>query len=272
MLILPRRYSDDDDPKAWEVAAGGVSFLPSELSAVAAWLRFAQGTVTGSGYSSLPDVLASNPATQSTDSLRPPNSNSANGFPRGDFQAADYLSWPVASNNNQTAASGFAAWVEFDTLPASVQCLFGSLNGATNRIEVCAFSSNLFVNVFHSQFVARRGTASAVLATGTKVFVTWEFDGSGANDAAKCVLTLNGTAQTLAFTDDSGAPGAMPSALVATAGAHAIGARRVSDGLSPLDGKVGPNIYILGSKMTGATTGLLTTAARAALMNFEAPT
>jgi peptidoglycan hydrolase-like protein with peptidoglycan-binding domain len=247
-------------------------FNPANVSAVSAWLRFAQGTITGSGFSSVPDVLASNPATQSTDALRPPLNNTANGLQRGDFAASDFLSWPAASNNNQTAASGFATWVEFDALPVSVQCLFGSLVGATNRIELCAFSNNLFVNVFHSQFVARRGTASAALTAGTKLFVTWEYDASGANDAAKCVLTLNASPLTLAFTDDSGAPGAMPSALVATAGPHAIGARRVSDGLSPVDGKMGPNIFILGSKMAGATTGLLTTEARTNLMNFEAPT
>jgi hypothetical protein len=37
-------------------------------------------------------------------------------------------------------------------------------------------------------------------------------------------------------------------------------------------GDIGPNVYIFGSKMTGATQGLLTTAARTALLNFEAPT
>lgn len=257
-------------PKAQrEGAMNAGGFSPGSISAVSAWLRFAQGTITGSGYSSVPDLLASNPATQSTDANRPPNSNSANGLPRADFQGADFLSWPVASNNNQTAASGFAAWVEFDS--TSVQGIFGSFNGASNRIELCIFNTSVFVNVFHSQFVARRGTVEGV-ATGTKYFLTWEFYGAGADDAEKCVLTLNATPLELVFTDDSGAPGAMPSALVATAGAHAIGARRVSDGLSPLDGKIGPNIYILGSRMPGATEGLLTAEARTALMNFEAPT
>lgn len=248
------------------------SFNPANVSAVSAWLRFGQGTVTGSGYSSVPDVLASNPATQSTDALRPPLNNTANGLQRGDFAASDFLSWPAASNNNQTAASGFAAWVEFDGLPSSVQCVYGSLNGASNRVELCSFNNDLFVNVFFSQFVARRGTATAALTAGTKAFVTWEFLGAGANEAARCVITLNATPLVLVFNDDGGAPGAMPTALVTTVGSHAIGARRVSDGLNPMDGKIGPNIFILGSKMDGATTGLLTTEARTNLMNFEAPT
>ncbi len=60
--------------------------------------------------------------------------------------------------------------------------------------------------------------------------------------------------------------------LFAATGNIMIGNGQDGAASSPLNGLIGPNIYAFGSKMAGATTGLLTTAARTALMNFEAPT
>ncbi len=268
---LHRRDEGDDDQQVWEQAAGSAEqFSPTQVSAVSAWLRLASGTITGAGYSSVPDILASNPAVQTTDVSRPPNLNSANALPRADFDgASDYLSWPAAANNNQTVTSGFAAWCEFDFVSAIVG-IFAAFSGATTRCELFLDGNDLCVNVNHSQFSVRRGTVADCFVAATKYFVTWEYDGGGANDAAKCTLTINGAVQSVTFVNDTGAPNAMPATLVATAGPFLIGTRLAAVG--PLDGKIGPNIFILGSKMAGATQGLLTTAARAALMNFEAPT
>lgn len=249
------------------------SFSPQQISAVSAWLRFAGGTITGSGYSSVPDLLASNPATQGTDANRPPNNNSANGLPRADFDgASDFLSWPAAAGNNTTATGGFAAWVEFDSIADGTTGVFGALPGATNRVEICKSNADFFVNVFFSQFVARRATLTSAFAAATKYFLTWEFYGAGLGEADRCVVTIDGEPVDLVFSNDSGAPGTMPTALVSTAGPFAIGARRASDGLGPMNGKLGPNIYLLGSRMADATEGLLTTTARQSLMNFERPT
>lgn len=248
------------------------SFSPADISAVSAWLRLQQGTITGSGYSSVPDVLASNPATQGTDASRPPNNNSANSLPIADFDGSnDFLSWPAASNNNGTTYFGFATWFEPDSIADGQKGIICALTGATSKLELTKNNADLLVDVNHSQFVVRRGSFSNAFGLSTKTFITFEFDGTGANDAAKCTLSLDANPVTVSFSDSSGTPGTMPSAMVSTAGPYTIGARNTTP-VGPFNGKMGPNFYVFGSKMDGATQGLLTVDARIALMNFEAPT
>lgn len=247
--------------------------LVQGLGVVSSWLRLANGTVTGAGYSSVPDILASpdNPAVQATDGSRPPQLFSANGLPIADFNG-DFLSHPAAANNNATTADGFAVWFKPDNVGVALRGLLSGLPAsATNRMEIMQFGADLLVDVYISQFSARRGTLSAALAADTWVFLTWEYDITGATDALKCVVTLNGVVQTLAFSDTAGAPGAMPSVLVATAGPYILGARGPAGAGQLLDGKFGPNIYRLGAKMASATTGLLTPGGRDILMNLERP-
>lgn len=268
--MLLRDYVATDMIEFFVANDGG--FAPTDVSAVAAWLRIPEGTITGSGYSSVPDKLASNPATQGTDADRPPSATSANGFSIMDLDGtSDFLSWPAASNNNQTVTCGYAGWLKPDIV-SSAQGILCAIPGATNRIELLRSSADLSVDIYISQFSSRRGAIASVFAAGTWVFVTWEYDGGGANDAARCTITINGVVQTLTFSDSSGAPGAMPATLVNTAGPFLIGCRIAASHTGCWDGKFGPNQFVLGSKMTGATQGLLTASARTALMNFEAPT
>lgn len=267
-LERARRYAR----KRRRQSAGG--YLPILGSAVTGWLRLASGTITGAGYSSVPDLLnAANPAVQGTDGSRPANETSANGLPIANCDGtADNLSWPAASNTNSTAVGGVAFWFRSDSVAAVFRGVFTCTPGASNRYEVTRNGADILVDVHISQFSARRGTASAVLSAAAWQFVTFEFDGAGANDAAKCVITINGTPIVLSFSDGSGAPGAMPSALVVAVGDYFIGCRNSGGATGFNDGTFGPNIFVLGAKMTGATTGLLTTAGRAALMNLDAPT
>lgn len=256
------------------LGAGKAPPIPIGLSAVSAWLRVAGGTVTGAGYSSIPDIMAAggNPATQGTDAMRPPAATSANGLPLADFQGNDVLSWPAAAGNNATAAWGIAFWVTLDSVAAGTRSFMTiTPGGGTSKVEVMQTGADLLVDVYHSDFVMRRGTVAASLSTGTPLFITGEFFGGGAADADKWTFTIGGVVQTVAFTDSGGAPGAMPTAMIATAGPLLIGAR-TSGAAGGLDGRVGPNVWILGSRMAGATQGLLTTAGRAALMGLEAPT
>lgn len=244
-----------------------------ERTAIRGWLDLPTATVSGSGYSSVPDLLnGSNPAVQSTDGNRPANILSANGQPIADFDAGDFLSWAASTNNNQTAVGGFATWLRPESAAVAVRGILSALPGATNRVEIFSNGTTLIVNVHHSQFVARRATLTSAFAVNTWRFLTWEFDGSGADDAAKCVVTLDGVPQTLTFTNDGGSPGAMPSSLVATAGPYFIGARGPSGAANFFDGQMGPYLWWLGGKMSGATTGLLTTTARDALMKLNRPT
>jgi len=59
---------------------------------------------------------------------------------------------------------------------------------------------------------------------------------------------------------------------IAASGSLLVGARVVSSPQQFMTGYFGPNIFGLGAKMPGATQGLLTTPARAALMAYDQPT
>lgn len=56
---------------------GGSTPVTITSGAVTSWFRVAQGTITGSGYSSIPDMLAASPMTQSTNARRPPAGTSS---------------------------------------------------------------------------------------------------------------------------------------------------------------------------------------------------
>lgn len=246
--------------------------LTTGTNPISAMLDVATATVTGSGYSSVPDLFnGANPAVQATDAARPVNTTSANSLPIADYVPSDFLGWPAASNINQTTVGGFGMWIKFDSVSDGVRGIIAALGGATSRFELIKSNGDFIVNVNHSQFSVRRGAIAAVFAANTWYFITWEFDPTGATDAAKCTLTVNGTVQTLTFTNDSGTPNAMPAALVAYSGTFTVGARNTVP-LQPLDGKIGTKLVAFGAKLSGATQGLLTTAARAAIMAYFQPT
>lgn len=266
--LHPRRRSAE---RLRQSLNSGGGFSPLQISAVAGWLRLAAGTVTGAGFSSVPDLLnPANPAVQGTDGSRPPLLLSANGLPTADFDGtADHLSWPAAANNSQTTTAGFGFWFRTDTVTPSTVGMVGCIPGAGNRFEMIRTSGLLVLDVYLSQFSSRRGETSTVISADTWYFVTWEFEGAGADDAAKCTITLNTSVLSLTFSNSAGAPGAMPATLVA-AQTIFFGSRQA--GLGFFNGKLGPNWYWFGSKMSGATQGLLTPAARTALMGFDQPT
>jgi len=238
-------------------------------SPVSAWLRFASGTVTGHGFSSVPDVLNSNPAVQTVDAARPARVLSANGLPLGDFDGTSgRLQWPLnaaGTGNNGTSATGFMFWLVPDNVTGDQRLITiwigGSQTDSTRKLifEKTGAALRLFIR---DGAVNPEALTGAVLAIGVPVCVGFEFNGALGTSAAKVVITVNGVA--VASTN-----GAMPTTLTVCAGDLTIGAY----GSSLLfDGRMGPNILVLGSAMAGVTSGLLTPAARLALANFEAPT
>jgi hypothetical protein len=239
--------------------------------AVSAILDFPRGTIVSGAYSSIPDALASNPAAQSTPADRPTATNATNGVEIADFDGStDFLSWPAASGNNATNYAGFAAWLMPDIV-ISQHGIFVALPGATNKLELSRNNADFLADVYASQFSSRRGTCSNVFSAGVWVFVTWEHDKDGANDAAKCTMTANAVVLTPTFSNSSGTPNAMPTTLVSTVGPFLLGTRVAASHTGCWDGKYGP-AYCLGSKMSAATQGLLTSTARTGLMNLRKPT
>lgn len=260
-------YLDDDDPRAWEMVAGGSAFLPTDLGKVSAWLRLAQATVTGSGYSSVPDVLTTNPAVQSTDARRPVNGTSANGLPIATL-TDDFLSWPLAAGNNGATKWGCAFWMN-STADGSVRRIVcirnsgGAGNASADKLEVAYQTGRgILFDAYVSNGNAWRARSNQV-ATGLH-FWTVEYDGTQSGDANRAIITMDaavigGTTFELA----AGVATEIPATLTTPTGNIFLGASTTVPG-NPFTGIIGPNFWILNAQLSAAE--------RAALMNFESPT
>ncbi len=251
------------------VSGGAAPFSPSSLSAVSAWLRVAQATSGVNGISSVPDVLNSNPAVQSVDARKPVIENSANGLPCMRLATNDVLVWPITAQSSATSQAGWGLWVKPDGV-ASTQRIFRistGTNGANGQKLNPSLVTNTITLTASPDGAATKTNTSPGSMTAAWHFLTLEYDSTGATDAQKLTISLDGAVLSPTI---SGA--ATLGTLFAATGNIMIGNGQDGAASSPLNGLIGPNIYAFGSKMAGATTGLLTTAARTALMNFEAPT
>ncbi len=248
--MLERTHPRVRGRKRWLGSRG--SFYPTQVSAVSAWLRLANATITGSGYSSVPDVLgATSPAAQGTDAQRPVNATSANGLPIANF-TNDFLAWPLAAANNGSVKNGFACWCK-STL-VGLQNLFVIWNAGAGasaaKVDFFANGSSL------SWFMDVGGSASkaAYMTANVWHFVTVEYDGSQATDQLRCLVTVDGVV--LATTNTT-----VPTSQPTPTGNAAIGGFGNSQFWV---GSLGPNFFELNRQLTASE--------RAALMAFEVPT
>lgn len=223
---------------------------------VGAWLRLANGTVAGTGYSSVPDVLGGSPAVQATDAVRPNNGASANGLPIATF-VADLWTFPLSTGNNGAIKWGLATWIKLANTTGSKQLatITSTAGGASaNKINPLVTGSAMRVD----DQVTDRHAQGGTLDTAWR-FVTYEVDCSQATEATQVLLSIDAALQSVSFSSDT----AWGAALSAPTGNMLIGAGSTAAG-SPFVGSMGPNIFFL--------TGQLTPAERLLLMNFEAPT
>lgn len=239
-------------------ARGSFKFIPGtsplQSGKVSAWLRLGSGTITGLGYSSVPDVLgATSPAVQATDARRPPNGTSANGLPIANVTNSQ-LAWPLSAANNQATQNGFACWCKSNlTGNQNLFAIYNSGAGAS-AAKLDYFlqgSTNL-------QYFCESGglaTKAAFMTANVWHFVTVEYDGTQATDQLRCLVTVDGV---VLATTNTAIPTSQPTP-TGNASLLAFGA-----GVQPLVGSLGPNFFAL--------NGQLTAAERTALMNFEAPT
>jgi hypothetical protein len=223
------------------------------------------------GISAVPDVLNSNPAVQSVDARKPVIENSANGLPCMRFATNDVLAWPITPQSAGGLASGYALWFRPDSVAVTnrltrIAAVTGGASGT--RLSLTGISSAM-QGIASSNGTNTRAntTSSGVITTGWN-FATIEYDPDGVTEVERLTVTVNGVPMAGTFSGS----GVLTALFVAT-GNMLIG-NGIDDGSGsgPLNGLIGPNIFAFGSKMPGATTGLLTATARTALMNFEAPT
>lgn len=256
-------------------ASGSAPFAPTEVSAVSAWLRLQGATTVSGDYSSVPDMLTTNPATQGTAALRPTAGTSTNGLPTALFVASEpnTLNWPKASNNNGTQQWGIACWVKMTAYAGAGRYIFdsGGLTARYDNMRITLFynaSRNLAVEYFGQDTVGYNGrlgvAAAAGAVAGTWFWVRVQFDGTQGTEAGRLKLFVNEVSQSLTFSNvgAGGTPVLLRTNAESIAGV--IGAFDNADTTLSMDGTIGPNIFVFNASPTAAQA--------AALMNFEAPT
>ncbi len=270
-----QQYHQHAGRDAWGIDcdAGGliVPFTPDRLSAVSAWLRVANATLVSGDISSLPDSLNTNPAVQTVAGRRPTLENSAgNALPCMRFATNDVLSWPITAQSSASSQAGWGLWVKPDGVATSQTFIrVGNNTGGANGTKLICQATNatLACSASHDGTTIKVNTTGNVLDTGWH-FVTLEYDAAAGTDGAKITVTVDGAVQTPSITGT-----ATLSTLFAATGNILIGNRQdAASASNQLDGLIGPNIYAFASKTAGATTGLMSTAERLALMAFERPT
>lgn len=254
-----------------QARSGG--FSPTTLSAVSAWLR---NTTTSGNISSVTDLINANPAVQSVDGRRP--AGEASGAMT--FLTNDVLSWPLIGNeedpgviNNGTRQFGVVLFVEHDALGAEeAYATISNLTGSASamKLDFKKITTNfLRVDLFVDASNARRITATDNALTTGSTCITFEMDLDAATEPEQVVMTVGGTIVTQTGANLVGTPDLSLGLAAGVTGNLLIGNRRDSTAASPFQGRMGRNLFFLGSKMAGATQGLLTVDARTALRNFE---
>lgn len=235
---------------------------------VSADLRFTYGTVTGIGYSNVPDKLSGNAAVQSVDARRPVNGLS-NGLPISTFTAANNssLSWPLNAGNNQTTQTGFACWVK-QPVSGGPECLISigtGTGGADHQKLVIELdtSQRVTIMLFASDAGGRFGqTANGTFIADTWFFLRWAYDSSQLTEALRSKLYINEVLQTQTFGDIG--TGGVPTTLQVATGNAIIGNSDDSGSSSQgFNGSIGAHFYCL--------AGDLSAADGAGLMTLQAP-
>lgn len=258
---------------AWGIdcdGAGLVGFLPTQITAVSAILSVPNATLVSGDISSLPDLLNANPAVQTVAARRPTLELSAgNRLPCMRFATNDVLSWPItAQSAGGTSQAGWGLWVKLDAASGS-QSLINittSTGASGTKLRMGTSVATVTCRASPDGTAIKTNTTGNVLDTGWH-FITFEYDSTAGTDAAKMTVTFDGVSV------GTVAGGATLGALFAATGNILIGnLQDAASALSPLNGLIGPQIYAFASKTAGATTGLMSSAERASLMAYEAPT
>jgi hypothetical protein len=243
-------------------------FAPTDISAVSAWLSVAAATSDVNGVSSVPDLINANPAVQSVNARKPVIETSF-GLPCLRFATNDVLAWPITAQSAATSYAGWAMWFKPDVVSATMRLMRVSTgtNGASgfglNMTDAAgAYASNYSTDGDPGHF-------SQILVSGALdtswAFLTLEWSLDGSSTATRLTLTKNGSVLT------GVASGLVLTTLFAATGNILIGNGADGVASSPLNGLIGPHIYAFNSKMVGATEGVLTPAARLALMQYDNP-
>lgn len=254
-MLLGREEDEDLNRRLTLLRQGTDPSLGSAIAKVSKWLSFAHAstTITGSGYSSVADVLGGNAATQSTDARRPA-ADTANGYPIATF-SDDFLSLPLDASVNDNVKYGVAFWLKLANTTGSKVLTSIQTGTGASADKMLHFISGTAIQA-RAMNVDRRAQAGT-LDTGWH-FVYLGIDSALGSEDAQVLMGIDAALQLVSFSSDT----AWPSTLGTPTGTMFLGANSTAPG-SPLVGSVGTDIWFLQSQ--------LTVAEQAALMALHPP-
>lgn len=244
-----------------------VAFLPSQLSTVLAWLSVAGATSDVNGISSVPDLLNSNPATQSVTARKPVIELSSNGAPCMRFATNDVLVWPITPQSAASSQAGWGLWVKLLSATGGQKLVYvgtGTNAASAFKLSLQTSSSQWRGDASDDGVTVKNVFAGTTSPAGVWHFLTLEYDEHAATDAERMTITADGVVLTSASTPTLGA-------LFPATGNVLIGNAADGVGSLILNAAIGPHLYAFGPKMSGASLGLLSTTARLQLMNYLPP-
>lgn len=247
------------------VDSGNVAaWTPAQQSKITAWLRLQDATAVSGDYSSIPDKLNSNPAVQTVAGRRPTQGLAASSVPIATFATNDCLSWPIGTGNNGRDQKGFASWFRIGSAGGGMlwSIYNGTLGASARQMQlIAAAAGSLGLNCFVSGNNGRQGAVVSAYTVGSWVWLRTMYDSSQSTEATKAKIYVNGSLQTLSFSNiaSGGTLGTLPS----VTGNMLIGNQNDGTASSALNGDLGPNFFVLNADLTAAE--------EAQLMQFEAP-
>lgn len=260
-----------------KVKAGSKLFPTDPVSAtagaVSSWFQLAHplSVVTGSGFSNIHDVMnPASPLTQGTDARRPPRATSNNGLPII-TTTTGFMTCPVIAARTNVTTWGFWGWLKQSTTADNLHSFHTTSASGTdvNRHFLFFLTSGtaLRFRVFATDATSRDNTISGLTAAQWN-FITVEFNGNRAADA-RSIITVNGTVPSQTYGTGTGVTEIPATLRAVTGNGSMVG---LGSGGPFFVGSWGPNFGFFSSAMSGASVGLLTTAGRLALMNYQRPT
>ena len=249
------------------------SFNPTQLSSIAAWLRLQASSQSAGEWTNWVDVLNSNPMAFNV-ARRPAVAAAANGLPVATFLTNDIGVWPIAASNNNRNTVGYFEWAKPVGVTGTQDLLsiWNGSGGSSDRQILSFFSGINWVVILQTDAThGRQATVVSAASAGVWRCYGIEFDSSGSGDAC-LTLSIDGVIQSPTMAASPNGDGPLGT-LTAVTGNIIVPNFQDGAAASHLDGDLGPNLFALTSKMAGASTGqLLTAAARAAIAAFERPT
>jgi hypothetical protein len=263
------------------IQGSAASFNPISLGVVGAWWDVAEASDAGAGLAfTVPNQLTANHLTTSVDAHKPVLGVAANGVPIMTANVSN-LACSLHAAINSPTTWGVAFHAKLTTLAAVTELLTViPPNASASKLLLTLNPGAAGVGynrciVFQDALNSRRfqTDAGVLLPLNTWVHITIELNlATGGAESTRGVMCVDGVPVAVLFSDGTGAPGSLPVAMPTPTGSLSFLSRRSSDASNPFKGEIGRHIFIFSGAMPGATSGLLTSAARLSLSNFDRPT